>query len=111
MAIGVSGFCSVRGGARRGKRRLTDARSVTTMDTHERRLAMNSRLAVAVHILTLLEGSKGEPLTSEYIAGSVNTNASLVRRLLGVLARAGLTTAQMGAGGGAMLARPADRIT
>jgi Rrf2 family protein len=72
---------------------------------------MNTRFAVAVHILTLLEQSRGEPVTSEYIAGSVNTNASLVRRLLGMLAKAGLTTSQLGTGGGALLARRADAIT
>lgn len=72
---------------------------------------MNSRFAVAVHILTLLDHGRGEPVTSEYIAGSVNTNPSLVRRLLGMLARAGLTTAQLGTGGGALLARPASEIT
>jgi Rrf2 family protein len=72
---------------------------------------MNTRLAVAVHVLTLLEQSRGEPLTSEYLAGSVNTNPSLIRRLLSQLARAGLTTSQMGSGGGALLAKPADSIT
>lgn len=72
---------------------------------------MNSRFAVAVHVLTLLDRSGGEPVTSEYIAGSVNTNPSLVRRLLSSLAAAGLTTAQLGAGGGALLARPASEIT
>lgn len=72
---------------------------------------MNSRFAVAVHILTLIARGGGEPVTSEYIAGSVNTNASLVRRLLSQLTRAGLTTSQMGIGGGALLARPAERIT
>jgi Rrf2 family protein len=72
---------------------------------------MNSRFAVAVHILTLLEQSGGEPVTSEYIAGSVNTNPSFVRRMLSVLARAGITTSQMGTGGGALLARPAGDIT
>lgn len=72
---------------------------------------MNSRFATAVHILTLVARGEGRPVTSEYIAGSVNTNPSLVRRLLSQLTRAGLTTAQMGAGGGALLARPADRIT
>ena len=72
---------------------------------------MNSRFAVAVHILALLEQGRGEPVTSEYIAGSVNTNASLVRRLLGLLHRAGLTSAQLGTGGGALLARPAGEIT
>ena len=72
---------------------------------------MNSRVAVAVHILTLIEEGRGVPVTSEHIAGSVNTNPSLVRRLLGMLAKAGLTTAQLGTGGGALLARPAAAIT
>ena len=72
---------------------------------------MNSRFAVAVHILTLIAGEEGRPVSSEYIAGSVNTNPSLIRRLLSQLTRAGLTTSQMGAGGGALLARPAGQIT
>lgn len=72
---------------------------------------MNTRFAVAVHILTLLQTQRGRPATSELIAASVNTNASLIRRLLSQLARAGLTTSQMGTGGGALLARPADQIT
>ena len=72
---------------------------------------MNTRFAVAVHILTFLATQRGEPATSELIAGSVGTNPSLIRRLLSGLARAGLTTAQMGTGGGALLARPAEAIT
>lgn len=72
---------------------------------------MNTRFAVAVHILTLLHTQQGEPATSEYIASSVNTNPSLIRRLLSQLARAGLTASQMGTGGGALLARPANAIT
>ena len=72
---------------------------------------MNTRFAVAVHVLTLLEQSQDEPVTSEYLAGSVNTNPSLIRRLLSQLARAGLTTSQMGNGGGALLAKPAHTIS
>jgi Rrf2 family protein len=72
---------------------------------------MNSRFSVAVHILTLLAQSQGEPVTSEYLAGSVNTNPSFIRRMLTALARAGLTTSQMGTGGGALLARSAGEIT
>jgi len=72
---------------------------------------MNSRFAVAVHILTLLEDNKGEPLTSEMIAGSVNTNPTVVRRMLSALASSGLTLSQLGNGGGAMLAKPAEKIT
>lgn len=72
---------------------------------------MNTRFAVAVHILTFLQTQGGEPATSELIASSVNTNPSLIRRLLSQLAKAGLTTSQMGTGGGALLAKPATAIT
>jgi Rrf2 family protein len=72
---------------------------------------MNTRFAVATHILTYLQTQRGEPAASDVIAASVNTNPSLIRRLLSQLAKAGLTTSQMGAGGGALLARPADAIT
>lgn len=74
-------------------------------------MTISSRFAVAVHILTLLETGRGAPLTSEYIARSVNTNPAVVRRLLSLLARAGLTRGRMGAGGGSVLARPAADIS
>ena len=72
---------------------------------------MNARFATAVHILTLLEQAGGKPVKSERMAQSINTNPSLVRRLLVTLAQAGITTSQMGAGGGALLAREASAIT
>ena len=74
-------------------------------------MSVNTRFAVAVHILTLLASNEGEPATSEHIAGSVNTNPAVVRRLLMSLARAGLTSSQLGAGGGALLAKPPRAIT
>ena len=49
-------------------------------------------------------------MTSEYIAGSVNTNPVVVRRILSMLARAGLVITQEGAGGGVRLAKPAKAI-
>lgn len=72
---------------------------------------MNTRLAVATHILTFLQTMDGQPATSELIASSVNTNPTFIRRLLAQLNKAGLTTSQLGTGGGALLARPGDRIT
>jgi Rrf2 family protein len=72
---------------------------------------MNTRFAVATHILTFLETQGGEPASSELIASSVNTSPSLIRRLLSQLAKAELTVSQMGTGGGAMLARPGETIT
>lgn len=70
----------------------------------------SSRFAYAVHILALLSLQEGVPLSSEIIAGSVNTNPALIRRLLSMLAAAGLTSAQLGAGGGALLAREPKAI-
>jgi Rrf2 family protein len=74
-------------------------------------MAISSRFIVSVHILTLLAQSQGKPVTSEWLAGSASTNPAVVRKLLGMLAKAGLTTSQLGVGGGALLARPATDIT
>ncbi|RKP52165.1 Rrf2 family transcriptional regulator [Trinickia fusca] len=71
----------------------------------------SSRFAYAIHVLALLSLQEGVPLSSDMIAGSVNTNPALIRRLLSMLAQAGLTTAQLGAGGGALLAREPKDIT
>ncbi|WP_321815749.1 MULTISPECIES: Rrf2 family transcriptional regulator [unclassified Paraburkholderia] len=71
----------------------------------------SSRFAFAVHVLALLALQEGAPLSSDIIAGSVNTNPALIRRLLTMLANAGLTTSQLGAGGGALLAREPQAIT
>ncbi|WP_118179874.1 Rrf2 family transcriptional regulator [Paraburkholderia phosphatilytica] len=71
----------------------------------------SSRFSFAVHVLALLSMQEGVPLSSEIIAGSVNTNPALVRRLLTMLAAAGLTSSQLGAGGGALLAREPQDIT
>lgn len=60
----------------------------------------SSRFAVAIHTLTLLTQSGAQPLTSEYIAGSVNTNPVVIRRVLGALRRARLVASRGGNGGG-----------
>ena len=73
-------------------------------------MTTSSRFAVSLHILTLLETQDGQPVTSEYVAASVNTNPGVVRRLISMLHRAGLVTSQLGAGGGALLAKPAAEI-
>ena len=71
----------------------------------------NSRLAVAIHILTLLSFREGGQITSEYIASSVVTNAVVIRRILGMLRKAGLVTSLKGNTGGWQLARPMDQIS
>jgi Rrf2 family protein len=71
----------------------------------------NTRFAVALHILTLLAVKRDEALTSEFIAGSVQTNAVVIRRLLSRLREAGLVRAVQGPGGGFTLAGDANDVT
>jgi Rrf2 family protein len=71
----------------------------------------SSRLVVATHVLAALALARGTPVSSDVIARSANTNPTFVRRLLGALAKAGLTASQMGPSGGALLDRPAEEIT
>ncbi len=70
----------------------------------------SGRFAMALHALALLAtGEEGAP--SEYLAGSVNTHAVFLRRVLRQLAAAGLIEAREGRGGGYRLSRPAATIT
>jgi Rrf2 family protein len=71
----------------------------------------SSRFAVAVHILTLMAWSDDEPLKSELVAKSVNTNPVVIRRILCELAHAGLVVSQTGAAGGSKLAWKPEEIT
>jgi Rrf2 family protein len=74
-------------------------------------MANSSRFATAVHILTLLAHEAEQAVTSDYIAGSVNTNPVVIRRLLARLAEAGLVSSTPGSAGGSRLARDPRRIT
>jgi Rrf2 family protein len=74
-------------------------------------MTRSSRFATAVHILTLLATEKEGSLTSEYVASSVNTNPVVIRRLLRMLAEAGLVSSSPGSAGGSRLARDARSIT
>jgi Rrf2 family transcriptional repressor of oqxAB len=70
----------------------------------------SGRFAMAVHALALLaQSEEGHP--SEFVAGSVNTHAVFLRRVLRQLAAAGLVEAREGRGGGYRLTRPAGRIS
>lgn len=75
-------------------------------------MSVNSRFAIAVHILTYmaLEADR-QPLSSNAIAYSVNTNPVIIRRVLSVLTRAGLVATQLGVEGGATLTRSPEQIT
>nr|WP_320133397.1 Rrf2 family transcriptional regulator [uncultured Holophaga sp.] len=71
----------------------------------------HTRFTVAIHTLTLLAFSGPGPQTSEFIAGSVNTNPVFIRRILARLRRAGLVGSQGGPGGGWQLLKAPAAIT
>jgi Rrf2 family protein len=71
----------------------------------------STRFAVAVHILTGLATHEGQPVPSEVLARSASTNPAVIRRLLSMLNDAGFSRSQLGQGGGALLAKPAESIT
>ncbi|KWX85609.1 Rrf2 family transcriptional regulator [Paenibacillus riograndensis] len=71
---------------------------------------ISTRFAVAIHILTLIDSNKEGKSTSEWIAGSVNTNPVVIRRLTGMLHKAGLVEGRPGVAG-TKLARSPGEIT
>ena len=68
------------------------------------------RFAMAVHVLAVLAYKEGDRVTSAVLAGSVNTNPVIIRRLLLALQRARLVDTCKGAGSGSRLSRSARRI-
>lgn len=71
---------------------------------------ITGRFGMAVHALAVLAQSD-EGASSAYVAGSVNTHAVALRRVLSELVEAGLVEARVGRGGGYRLARDPRRIT
>lgn len=68
---------------------------------------VNSRFSVAIHILSLIATTSDKSLlTSDFIAGSVNTNPVVVRRMIGVLKKAGLLLSHSGVAGYELLVEP-----
>lgn len=65
---------------------------------------------MAVHVLTVLALKEGEAVTSRMLAGSVNTNPVVIRRLLLLLQAAGLIQTGKGPGAGSRLVREPKRI-
>ena len=65
---------------------------------------------MAVHVLAVLAYKEGDPVTSAMLAGSVNTNPVIIRRLLLSLQRARLVDTRKGAGAGSRLSRSPGRI-
>lgn len=69
---------------------------------------MNTQFSVAIHILVLLATEK-EPSSSQYIASSVNSNATLVRKICRFLKDGHFIKSSQGVAGYS-LNLPADKI-
>lgn len=74
-------------------------------------MQISSRFTIAVHMLAYMSiyGEK-EKVTSEVLAGSIQVNPVIIRRILSQLKAAGLITVARGSGG-ALLAKNEEEIT
>jgi Predicted transcriptional regulator len=70
---------------------------------------ISSRFSIGVHILLLIAVSSKE-CTGDNIASSVNTNPVIIRKIMGMLKKAGLVKVRPGVGG-ASLRKTLDQIT
>ena len=68
---------------------------------------MNTKFAVALHCLVFISESP-EPMTSETLAETLNTNPGYVRRVLAPLAKAGLISSASKGRGCALLKEPEE---
>ncbi len=63
---------------------------------------------MAIHILTLVASNEEEGTTSDFIAGSVNTNPVVIRRISAMLKKAGILDAKAGRYGYFLTKKPED---
>lgn len=73
-------------------------------------MSISSRFSVGIHILTLIEMNKEGVNTSEFLAGSVNTNPAVIRKIMGMLKTANLVNVRPGIAG-ATLQKELSEIT
>lgn len=74
-------------------------------------MASNSRFAIAIHTLGVLAVVGESPVSSEMIAGSVDTNPVVIRRIIKKLEKFGIVEVRMGTGGGSRLTRSPSEIS
>lgn len=70
----------------------------------------DTRLSGVLHMLLHMAEASG-PITSETLAGAMQTNAVVVRRVMGGLRDAGIVRSEKGHGGGWSLARAPAAVT
>jgi Rrf2 family protein len=74
-------------------------------------MAVSTQFSIAVHLMAGLGCSNREVVTSTYLANSVNTSPSFVRRVLAKLSRANLVRTTMGKSGSCSLAKKPEDIS
>ena len=72
---------------------------------------LDQRFAASVHIMTLLAAHSDELQTSEFLAKTISTNPTVVRRLVGKLVEAGLVDSFKGKSGGVRISKTSKEIT
>lgn len=74
-------------------------------------MAINTRFATGMHTLVLLARQPEQLHSSEALAGKLQTNAVVIRRILALLQHAELVRNHKGPSGGSKLIRSADSIS
>ncbi|MCD1257435.1 Rrf2 family transcriptional regulator [Paenibacillus athensensis] len=64
---------------------------------------ISSKFSIAVHILSLIAVTSSQLCTGDYMAGSINTNPVIVRRIMANLKKAGLIAVRPGVGGATLM--------
>lgn len=74
-------------------------------------MQISSRFTIAIHIFSCIETfGKSNKITSDFLAGSINVNPVIIRKILSQLKAAGLVSVQRGSGG-ASFAKASEQIT
>lgn len=74
-------------------------------------MQISSKFTVALHIFTCVDTfGNGYKITSDFLAGSINTNPVIIRKILSQLKNAGLIMVARGTGG-VEITRPLNEIT
>lgn len=74
-------------------------------------MQISSRFTVALHIFTCVDVFKDQyKVTSDFLAGSINTNPVIIRKILSQLSKANLITVARGTGG-VTINRPLSEIS
>ena len=72
-------------------------------------MQISSRFTIAIHMMTCMETFKEDyKITSDFLAGSINVNPVVIRRILSQLRDAGLIEVKRGTGGAALAKKPEE---